>query len=270
MSLNERTRHILGVDIWPNSLDHLVERSLQACDAFKEQRTRRPYVFACANPHSLAVAQRDSDFKRALDTADAVVADGVGLKLVASLSGRTVGPRITGSDYFASMMRALAKRNGRVGFFGSSPGVLAKLQDRCRREFPGVTVASVISPPFGDWSVDLDARYLEEIRAARLDVLWVGLTAPKQEKWVSRNLHGLSVGVVGSVGAVFDYFAGTVKRAPAWVCGVGLEWAYRLAREPTRLWQRNFVSGPQFVGLALSEAVRQRSRRHSTRAATRL
>ena len=91
-----------------------------------------------------------------------------------------------------------------------------------------------ISPPYGDWSPETNQRFIDEINESHPDVLWVGMTAPKQEKWVRDNQHKLRCGVVGSIGAVFDYFAGTVRRAPEWVCDMGLEWAYRLSREPER------------------------------------
>ena len=96
---------------------------------------------------------------------------------------------------------------------------------------------------------------LETINKARPDVLWVGMTAPKQEKWVEANRQKLNVPVIGSIGAVFDFYAGTYSRAPQWICDAGLEWAYRFMREPRRMWQRNFVSAPKFVWLVLKQRV---------------
>ncbi len=251
---------LLDVPIWNAGLERLVERSVSAIER-KRVSLPRPYVFACANPHSLAVAEHDAEFKSALQSADAVVADGVGLQLAARVTGRDLGPRITGSDYFLGLMSELDRRAGRIGFFGSRPEVLERMVARVHRDFPHVQVVSAVSPPYGEWSVEVDRQFSAELAAANLDVLWVGMTAPKQEKWVQRNLDRLDVGVVGSIGAVFDYFAGTVKRAPAWVCDAGLEWAYRLSREPSRLWRRNLVSTPKFLGLALREALAQRSLR---------
>jgi N-acetylglucosaminyldiphosphoundecaprenol N-acetyl-beta-D-mannosaminyltransferase len=245
---------ILGVPIWSEGLEALVSQSVEAIET-ANRGNGKPYVFACANPHSLAVAERDIEFKSALCSADAVVADGVGVQVAATLAGRSLGPRITGSDYFSAMMTELNARRGRVGFFGSKPEVLDPLISRVRAKFPSVEVVSVISPPFGEWDEDVDQRFVGEIAASSLDMLWVGMTAPKQEKWVQRNVEALGAGAVGSIGAVFDYFAGTVKRAPRWVCQAGLEWAYRFAKEPGRLWERNFVSAPKFIGLAMGEAI---------------
>lgn len=255
-----RDGSMLGVPIWNRDLADLVAHSMDAV-RFPDTRAR-PFVFACANPHSLAVAQHDAAFKAALVDADAVVADGVGVKIAATLSGRRLGPRITGIDYFRALMGALEERgHGRVTFFGSQPAVLDALTTRSYAEFPHVTIVKAISPPYGDWTPETNARYVAEINESRADVVWVGMTAPKQEKWVRANQSTLKCGVVGSIGAVFDYFAGTVHRAPQWVCDLGFEWAYRLSREPRRLWQRTLVSAPRFLALAMRESMRSRTAR---------
>jgi N-acetylglucosaminyldiphosphoundecaprenol N-acetyl-beta-D-mannosaminyltransferase len=256
------TNSLLGVRIWPHGLEHLIDSSLAAIA--RATPARQPYVFACANPHSFTVADRDPVFKSALREADAVVADGVGVKIAANLCGRTLGPRITGIDYFRALMSALNRRgDARVAYFGSQASVLDKLVARGGAAFPRVKVVKAISPPYGDWSADANQNFIDQINESQPDVLWVGMTAPKQEKWVRANLHLLQCGAVGSIGAVFDYFAGTVRRAPEWVCGMGLEWAYRLSREPKRLWQRTFVSAPQFLGLAMNEALRGHDMSHA-------
>lgn len=244
---------VLGVPLWSDGLEPLVEQSLWSIDAWRSG-TGRTFVFACANPHSLTVANRDAGFKTALRTANAVVSDGVGLTLVARrLYGNRLLPRITGSDYFDSVMRALDRRSGRVVFMGSRPEVLRLIEARCANHYPHVHVAATISPPYGTWPDDLDTAYLQKIRDVAPDALWVGMTAPKQEKWVHAHRDRIHAGLVGSIGAVFEYFAGTVRRAPDWVCQSGFEWAYRLAHEPARLWERNFISTPRFMGLALRE-----------------
>jgi N-acetylglucosaminyldiphosphoundecaprenol N-acetyl-beta-D-mannosaminyltransferase len=204
------------------------------------------FIFACANPHSLVVAHRDSQFRVALERASAVVADGVGCKWGAVLSGTKIGPRITGMDFFLSTMQALNEQGLKAFFLGSSKEVLSKLTDKVRLEFPRVAINS-LSPPFRPWSADEDRQMIKAIRDFAPDVLWVGMTAPKQEKWVAAHADELGVPVVGSIGAVFDYYAGTTQRAPAWICSLGLEWLYRLPREPKRLWRRTFVSAPLFL-----------------------
>jgi exopolysaccharide biosynthesis WecB/TagA/CpsF family protein len=99
---------------------------------------------------------------------------------------------------------------------------------------------------------------IEVINAAKPDVLWVGMTAPKQEKWVEENRHLLNVAVIGSIGAVFDYFSGTHPRAPQWICEYGIEWMYRFVKEPKRMWKRNFVSTPKFIALVLKQHIMEK------------
>lgn len=213
-------------------------------------------VFACANPHSIVVAQTDRTFFNALNAASVVVADGVGVSALSRLAGIRLQERITGMDYFTAVCSLLHKRGkGRVFFFGSSQRVLDLIRSRFHHDFPSVTLCGVLSPPFGTWSTEDNAAMIQNINASNPDVLWVGMTAPKQECWVEANRNALNVPVIGSIGAVFDFYAGTYSRAPRWVCWVGLEWAYRLILEPRRLWRRNFVSGPRFVMLAIRDAI---------------
>jgi N-acetylglucosaminyldiphosphoundecaprenol N-acetyl-beta-D-mannosaminyltransferase len=214
------------------------------------------FVFACANPHSLTIARRDGHFRDALEMASAVVADGVGCQLAATLTGVSVGPRITGHDFFLALMATLNRTGGRAFFFGSSEDVLGKLTDRVKFAFPLVTVAT-LSPPFRSWSEEENREMIKEIRQFNPDVLWVGMTAPKQEKWVAANIAQLEVPVVGSIGAVFAYYAGVTPRAPQWICDIGLEWLYRLPREPRRLWRRTLVSAPAFLWFVLLERIRR-------------
>jgi N-acetylglucosaminyldiphosphoundecaprenol N-acetyl-beta-D-mannosaminyltransferase len=239
-------RRLLGVRIGAGSLGEVTEAARAAIG------NRRPFVFACANPHSLVVARTDAALRDALDKADAVVADGVGCQWGAALSGISVGPRITGSDFFRSVMTALNQHGGRAFFFGSSDAVLAKLRARASLDFPRVSLGS-LSPPYRSWTEEENLAMIEAIRNFNPDVLWVGMTAPKQEKWVASNVSRLNVPVIGSIGAVFDYYAGVTHRAPQWVCDRGLEWLYRLPREPRRLWKRTFVSAPAFLWYVLLE-----------------
>ena len=242
---------LLGVPIDRRSLTEVTEDALIAI-----KRKMAPRAFACANPHSLVVAHTDPLFRSALNCAATVVADGVGVTLTARIIGLGVGPRITGSDYFLSLMRALQQcGTGRVFFLGSSQPVLDLIAARFRIDFPALTLCGTCSPPYGSWAEAENSAMVETINLARPDVLWVGMTAPKQEKWVEENRHNLNVPVIGCIGAVFDFYARTYARAPQWVCRIGLEWAYRFMLEPRRMWQRNFVSTPKFLWLVLSRHV---------------
>jgi N-acetylglucosaminyldiphosphoundecaprenol N-acetyl-beta-D-mannosaminyltransferase len=242
---------LLGVRVGAGSLDEVIAAVRMAIEV-----RNRPFIFACANPHSLVTARSDAEFRAALETASAVVADGVGCQLAAVVAGVSVGPRITGSDFFAGIMATLDRTGGKAFFFGSSDMVLEKLKARVLCDFPRVVI-QMRSPPYRPWSAEENLKMIGEIRAFGPDVLWVGMTAPKQEKWVSKNVDQLGVPVVGSVGAVFEYYAGVTHRAPTWVCKLGLEWLYRLPREPKRLWKRTVVSAPTFLWYVLLERLRR-------------
>lgn len=230
------------------SVDALAIQALAAV-----QHLTHNLVFACANPHSLNVANKDPLFRQALLNSDILVADGVGLTAVAKFLGKGSLPRITGTDYFEGVMNALNNaeptlgRKGRVFFFGSTQKVLDLIAIRFKETYPNLEFAGAISPPFGEWSSQTELDMVEKIKAAKPDILWVGMTAPKQEKWSEKNRHILNIPVIGSIGAVFDFFAGTYPRAPQWACTLGLEWLVRLLREPRRMWRRTIISMPLFM-----------------------
>lgn len=237
---------LLNVPVDLHRLDDVVARVLRALAGEGQ------CVFACVNPHSVIQAQADPVFRDALEGADLRAADGVGVCLAARLLRMPRTPRITGYDFFMVTLQALqARGGGRVFFFGSSEETLARIRARMRRDFPALEVVGAISPPFGEWSAAEDRAMVARINRARPDVLWVGMTAPKQEKWVARHRDELAVAVIGSIGAVFDFYAGTRPRAPAWLCRMGFEWLHRLASEPRRLWRRTFVSAPTFIALVV-------------------
>jgi N-acetylglucosaminyldiphosphoundecaprenol N-acetyl-beta-D-mannosaminyltransferase len=238
---------LLGVRIGRSALNELVERSMSAVNGVADR-----VVLACANPHSMVVAMSDSKFHDALNSATHVVSDGFGCRIAALLTGRDFGPRITGFDYFETVMAELDGCGGKVFFLGSSDETLARIKLRCARDYPNLAIHGH-SPPFGSWTEAEDAQIIQLVRAVDPDILWVGLTAPKQEKWAAAHRDDLRCPVIGCIGAVFDYYAGTVKRAPRWVCRAGLEWLYRLAGEPQRLWKRTLVSFPVFMWLVLNE-----------------
>jgi N-acetylglucosaminyldiphosphoundecaprenol N-acetyl-beta-D-mannosaminyltransferase len=238
---------LLGVRIGRAALDEIVARSMSAVIGTADR-----VLLACANPHSMVVAKTDAQFRNALNSATHVVSDGVGCRIAARLTGRDLGPRITGFDYFEALMRKLNERGGKVFFLGSSTETLTRIKQRCAQEYSNLAIYAH-SPPFGAWTDAQDAQILQFLRDAEPDILWVGLTAPKQEKWVAAHRDSLRTPVIGCIGAVFDYYAGTVKRAPRWLCRAGLEWLYRLAGEPRRLWKRTIVSFPVFMWLALHE-----------------
>lgn len=204
---------------------------------------------ACTNPHSLVVAKNDPEFSKALAAADILLPDGVGIILAAKIMGLDLTERVAGSDLFLGLSEKANNEGGlRYFFLGSTQEVLDKITARLSREYPNITICGVLSPPFkAEFSDEDNREMIDIINRAKPDVLWVGMTAPKQEKWIYKNKDQLDVPVMGAIGAVFDFYAGTIKRSPEWACRMGLEWLPRLLREPRRLFKRNFVSSPLFL-----------------------
>ncbi len=252
-----RTEDILGWRVTADTLEECLAR-IGACLDGGGAGTS----LVCANPHSLEMARRDPDFDRALREADLVVPDGVGIVLASRILGGRIRERITGMDIFLGVNALMQGRGGASCFFlGSSGRTLEGIRARLAAEFPAVRIAGTRSPPFKDEFDEADDRaMIEEINRACPDVLWVGMTAPKQEKWIHRHRARLSARFVGAVGAVFDFYAGTVPRSRAWFREHGLEWLPRLLRQPRRLWRRNFVSNPRFLLRVLGGRLRGRTR----------
>ncbi len=208
-----------------------------------------PRWLACLNPHSYAVAEEDEEFSSALRGADWLVPDGVGLVLASVLVKRPLLGRITGPDVFAALMRRLHNHGtASVFFLGGSEENLARIKERVAREFPGVRQVGSYSPPYREvFSSDEVDAMVSAVNSAAPDVLWVSLTAPKQEKWIAKHAHRLNVRFIGAVGAALDFFTGAVRPPPTVVQRAGLGWLFRFMQEPRRLFQRNFVSTPIFV-----------------------
>ncbi|NWH03700.1 WecB/TagA/CpsF family glycosyltransferase [Desulfobacter latus] len=213
---------------------------------------------ACANPHSLVKAGRDPVFKSALHNADVLLPDGSGIVLAAKLLNLPLTEKVAGSDFFRECnKKADATGNIRYFFLGSSEKVLSLMTERLNRECPNVTVCGTYSPPFKpDFSDKDNTEMIKAVNEAKPDILWVGMTAPKQEKWIYENRHRLNVPFSGAIGAVFDFYAGTKERSSQFWINLGLEWLPRFLKEPRRLWERNIKSTPIFLWWVLLEMLK--------------
>jgi N-acetylglucosaminyldiphosphoundecaprenol N-acetyl-beta-D-mannosaminyltransferase len=213
---------------------------------------------ACLNPHSYVVALDDQNFAAALHDAEWLIADGVGIVWASQLMGGQVRERVTGSDVFFGLQHRMNIVGGlSVFFLGASEGTLSQISDRMSVDYPNIRVAGSYSPPFKPSysALELD-EMIAAINTTQPDVLWVGMTAPKQEKWIFENRARLKVRVAAAVGAVFDFYTGNVKRSHPTYQRLGLEWLPRLLQQPRRLWRRMFVSAPIFVWHTLKERLR--------------
>lgn len=245
---------VFGTQISLTTVDEVAE-------AVIDQTHGRSLVVAVANVHSVMSARRDAQLAQALADAEIVTPDGVPLVWALKASGRDSAVRVTGIDVM-NMAMDLGRHSGvRHFFYGSTEEVLDLMVDNAKKLYPGISVAGTISPPFEGMSDATLADHVRQIQESGARVVWVGLGMPKQEKWMSRASQLLpGVALVG-VGAAFDWFAGTVPVAPQWMRDRGLEWAFRLAIEPRRMWRRYIYNNPAYLVLLAGRWIRGLVRR---------
>ena len=194
------------------------------------------------NAEFVMAAQRNEDFRIAINSAALSLADGIGVVLAARYLGRRVPERVTGTDTLPLLAKRCAAAGYRMYLLGAAPGVAEAAAERLRQLAPGVIIAGTYA---GSPTVDEEEAILERIRQAEVDVLCVAYGAPRQDLWIWRNRERLPVAVAMGVGGAFDFLSGRQQRAPQWMRKLGLEWLYRLYREPWR-WRR-MLALPRFV-----------------------
>jgi N-acetylglucosaminyldiphosphoundecaprenol N-acetyl-beta-D-mannosaminyltransferase len=228
----------------------------QVITCMEEWVTRREgcrYV-AVTGMHGVTEAQHDSTFKEVLNAAELVVADGYPLVWLGRRKGFSqMKRRVYGPELMAVFCEETARKCYRHFFYGGAPGVAEELASRFAARYPGLAVAGVYSPPFHALTAEEDRQVVAMINSARTDIVWVGLGAPKQERWMFEHRNQLRVPVLIGVGAAFDFHTGRTMQAPMWMRENGLEWLFRLIQEPRRLWRRYLVYGPEFAMLVMLE-----------------
>lgn len=217
------------------------------------------------NAHSFNTAQKDGRFAEALSKGDYLIPDGASIVKACHWLKATSQPqeRIAGWDLFTFEMQQLERKSRhrlpadnrlRVMFMGSSEKVLGLIRKRAAVDYPNLEVVTYSPPYKPSFSEDDDKAIIEAINEADPDLLWIGMTAPKQEKWTYAHWGELDIHChVGTIGAVFDFYAGTAQRAPRWWQRHSLEWLYRLMKEPKRMWRRYVIGNPLFVFYMMKE-----------------
>jgi N-acetylglucosaminyldiphosphoundecaprenol N-acetyl-beta-D-mannosaminyltransferase len=206
----------------------------------------RKVLVNCLNAHSYNVAQVDPDFAEALRKS-VLLADGGGVSLGLRFLSRPCPERIAGWDLFMAGMERLNQQGGTVFFLGATEETLEKIRERVEKEYHNIKVQTYSPPHKSEFDPQDNKAILDAVNSAQPDILWVGLGAPKQEKWAALHFDELSVkGWICGVGAVFDFYAGTVKRAPRWWQTHYGEWLHRFLQEPRRLWRRYLVGNLKF------------------------
>ena len=204
-------------------------------------------TIAVTGMHGIMEAHHDPDFKNILNTSSLVVPDGMPLVWLARLKGNSLKRRVYGPELMTSFCEISAKKGYRHFLYGGAPGVAEKLAGELTNQFPGLVIAGSYSPPFRPLSAEEDVEIMKMISDAQPDVLWVGLSTPKQERWMDAHYKLLRVPALVGVGAAFDIHSRLKKQAPAWMRENGLEWLFRLIQEPKRLWRRYILYGSEFL-----------------------
>jgi len=216
-------------------------------DSISEISLQEKCIINTINPHSYCVSKKDEKFATALLSSDILLPDGSGIVLASKFLKKIKIKKIAGADIHKHLLENANLYGKKVFYLGATANTLQLIKNKITIEYPNIEFESYSPPYKPEFSKEDSAKMRSEINLFKPDILFVGMTAPKQEKWVYYNQNRLSVPVIASIGAVFDFYAGTVLRSsPFWI-NIGLEWLPRLLKEPKRLWKRNFISTPLFL-----------------------
>lgn len=208
---------------------------------------REPNYVCVTGVHGVMECQRDAELLGIHNRSGLTVPDGMPMVWAGRRAGADGIGQVRGSDLMLAVLATAAVRGWSSFLYGGAPGVPERLAARLNERFPGIRIADVHSPPFRPPTRDEDAAIVDRIDRSRADLVWVGLSTPKQERWMAEHRSRLSAPVLLGVGAAFDMHAGLVPQAPLWMQRRGLEWSYRVAREPRRLARRYLRNNPAYL-----------------------
>jgi N-acetylglucosaminyldiphosphoundecaprenol N-acetyl-beta-D-mannosaminyltransferase len=214
---------------------------------------KRAHFIAVTGMHGVVEARHDPRFRAVLNCADLVVPDGMPLVWLARIKGHALKRRVYGPELMGTFCEQTSAKGYRHFFYGGAPGVADDLAERFAARFPGVTPVGTYCPPFRPLTGEEDIEVVSRINSSNADIVWVGLSTPKQERWMFDHRDRLEAPVLVGVGAAFDFHTGRITQAPEWMRENGLEWLFRLLHEPRRLWKRYLVFGTEFTFCVLLE-----------------
>jgi N-acetylglucosaminyldiphosphoundecaprenol N-acetyl-beta-D-mannosaminyltransferase len=197
--------------------------------------------------HGVMEARRDAEFRRILNRALLNAPDGMPMTWVGWMQGFREMDRVFGPDFMAAVCRLSVERGYRHFLYGGKPGVAERLSAALQAGFPGLKVAGTFTPPFGELTEEQEKEICRRVREAKAEIVWVGLSTPKQERFMARYAERLGAPLLAGVGAAFDYHTGLIRDCPRWMKRAGLQWAHRLAQDPKRLWRRYLRNNPAFL-----------------------
>jgi N-acetylglucosaminyldiphosphoundecaprenol N-acetyl-beta-D-mannosaminyltransferase len=235
---------VLGIQVSVTDMDDTVETFDRWISAGER------HLVCVSDMNALLHARSDEQLTAVYNRSGLTLADGMPLVWAGRRAGFDKMSRVCGPDLLERVMAEAAARGWSQYFYGGADGVAEQLRDTFVRRHPRLRVAGVCSPPYRALTEAEDAAIVDRINEAGPDIVWVGLGAPKQERWMAEHRDRLDAAILIGVGAAFDFHTGRLDRAPAWMQRSGLEWSYRLAKEPRRLWRRYLLGIPRF-GLAI-------------------
>jgi N-acetylglucosaminyldiphosphoundecaprenol N-acetyl-beta-D-mannosaminyltransferase len=240
--------NILSVKV---SRRNLAETMEQFEDAIANGKKLR----ACVTPVNCVLwAYKNKKLRNIYNSSNMNLADGVPLLWASKLLGKPIRGRVTGLDLLPAFAERAAEKNYSFFLMGAKEGVADALAESLQKKHPGLRIAGTYSPPFAEtFSDEENRKMITMINDAKPDVLWVSLTAPKQDFWIAEHLNELTVHIALGVGGAFEVTAGLIKRAPVWMQKNGLEWLYRFSQEPGRLFKRYFIEAPVFIPLIIMQ-----------------
>jgi N-acetylglucosaminyldiphosphoundecaprenol N-acetyl-beta-D-mannosaminyltransferase len=242
--------NVLGVGV--SAID--VERAVSAIGDWIDARA--PHYVCVSGVHGVMESQRDAALLAIHNRAGLVTPDGMPLVWLGRLVGYRDMTRVYGPDLLLACCAKSEERGWRHFFYGGGEGVAQLLVERLRARFPAMQVAGTYTPPFRALTDDEESTVARLIEESRADIVWVGLSTPKQERWMAAHVGRLAAPVLIGVGAAFDFHAGLKRQAPRFVQQAGMEWAFRLATEPRRLWRRYLYNNPRFLWLVAQQLLR--------------
>lgn len=244
--------NVLGVGVHATTVAEAV--SLSGCLL----QSGTPGYVCLTGVHGVMEAQRDPRLRHILNSAALCLPDGMPTVWLGHAQGHRNMARVYGPDYMAELCQFGICRGYRHFLYGGKPGVAERLRQQLQRRFPGIRIAGTYTPPFSALSAEQEGELRERVSACQPEILWVGLSTPKQERFMAHHVGKLEVPLMVGVGAAFDVHAGRVTDSPDWIKSIGLQWLDRLRKEPRRLWRRYLRNNPAFVWNLLLQMARVR------------
>jgi N-acetylglucosaminyldiphosphoundecaprenol N-acetyl-beta-D-mannosaminyltransferase len=209
--------------------------------------------YVCVTPaHSIMDCYYNPNLLKVFNQSGLTTPDGMSVVWTLKVMGHKHVGRVYGPDLMHALCKVSLDRGYSHYFYGGAQGVVEELSNRLNSTYPGLQIAGHYTPPFGKVSLEENRHIIEQIRATSPDILWVGISSPRQELWMAEHVNKLDVPVLIGVGAAFDFLSGRKQQAPKWIQRSGLEWLYRFIREPIRMWPR-YSRYPLFVLLLFAQ-----------------